>query len=91
MSYKEFIASERYTKMIAEGKPQTKAIYENKVLSLASWAMTKKKMKNSDLSIDQKMSALVDLVAMGAFLNQKEIAKLKKSLGADIKRFAKKR
>ena len=81
MTYKEFIDSTRYTQMLAEADQKQKSLAENKVLSLASWAMTKKKMKNQDLSMDQKMSALVDLVAMGAFLNQREIAKLKSIIG----------
>jgi len=84
MTFHEFVRSQRYEDLkydaLKQPSEKNKVVNENKVLSLASWSMTRKKMNNPELSMEKKMAALVDLVAMGAFLNQKEIAKLKTTI-----------
>ena len=88
MSYKEFINSERCRQMRAKAKLEEEKQPMNeggKILSLASWALTRKLVKDDSKELGEKLAALVDLVAMSAFLNQKET----KQLRIDMKRLCK--
>ena len=70
---------------------QDETIQESKLVNLASWGTSRKIIKDESKTIEQKLLALADLIALVPVMNRQEIAKLKKSLSSEIKRVSKKR
>jgi hypothetical protein len=70
---------------------QVELIKESKLVNLASWGTSRKIIKDENKTIEQKLLALADLIALVPVMNRREIDKLKRSLSSGIKRLGKKK
>ena len=70
---------------------QDEKIQESRLVNLASWGTSRKIIKDENKTIEQKLLALADLIALVPVMNRQEMSKLKSSLSSEIKRLGKKK
>ena len=84
ITYKEFIKKQTLESTHFEEEGSLNE--SSKLFSAGAWMATRKKIKNKRVTIEDKLVAVVDLIAMSTYLTQREVTNLESSLVKALKK-----